>query len=114
MILLACQKGAFLSVPAATVQGAERFAIVPHGPFWWPVAVPVGLPPRNWQTSFHRGGRRFACHPDRAGDLVMPPRRDDRQHGIVHGEVQDSEDTATVRRQVPRAGRSSSSAARDG
>src|SRR5712691_1384647 len=39
MILLACQKGAFLSMPVATVQGAERFAIVPHGPFSLPVAV---------------------------------------------------------------------------
>ena len=26
-------------MPAATIQGAERFAIVPHGPFWLPVAV---------------------------------------------------------------------------
>ena len=101
-------------MPAATVQDAERFAIVPHGPFWLPVAVRAGLPPRNWQTSFHRGGMRRACYPDRAGDLVMPPRRDDRQHGVVHGEVQDSQDPATVRRQVPRAGRSNSFAARDG
>ena len=98
--MLTCQKGAFLPVPAATVQGAENFAIVAHGPFWWPVAVRVGLPPRNWQ--------------DRAGDLVLPPRRDGGPPGLDRGEVQDSEDTATVRRQVPRMGRSSSSAARDG
>jgi hypothetical protein len=43
--LLACQKGAFLSMPAATVQGAERFAIVPHGLFWLPAAVRVGFGP---------------------------------------------------------------------
>jgi len=110
MILVACHKGAFLWMPVATVQGAERFAIGPHGPFWLPVAVRAGIAPRIWQTSFHRGGMRRARHPDRAGDLVMPPRRDDRQHGVV----QDSEDTATVRRQVPGVGRSSSSAARGG
>jgi DNA-binding GntR family transcriptional regulator len=30
--LVACHKGAFLSMPAATVRGAERFAIGPHRP----------------------------------------------------------------------------------
>ena len=61
MILLASQKGAFLPVPVATVEGAERFAIVPHGPFWLPAAARAGLPPRNWQTSFHPGGMRRAA-----------------------------------------------------
>lgn len=59
------QKGAFLSMPAAIVQDAECFAIVPHGPFWLPVAVRAGLPPRA-----QPGGLPIGTQP---GDLHREP-----------------------------------------